>query len=90
MGMKKGKVEYDKFLEGKPLSRKEAIIAQCYLCCGEDEGGFDCKPLNGCPLYEYMPYRTEKRVNVSPEKHKKLVAQLVKARKQSNTSSRRD
>ena len=87
MGMKKGKMEYNKWKLGKPLSRKEAIICQCYVCCGEDEGGFDCKPLNGCSLYEYMPYRTTKRVNITPEKREKLVAQLAKGRKKMNLAS---
>lgn len=53
MGKLKGQSEYKKFLEGKPLSPKKSIIAQCFVCNGEEEGsGEDCKGLS-CPLYPY-------------------------------------
>lgn len=41
---------------GKP-SKKEAIRAFCFDCCGCFYGGrFDCEMTN-CPLYSVMPYR---------------------------------
>jgi hypothetical protein len=57
VGKKKGQVEYSKFKEGKPLTRKEAILAQCYICNGEEETGVDCLGGDSCPLYQYFPYR---------------------------------
>jgi len=32
----KGQVQYEKFKEGKKLTRKEAGFANCYMCNGED------------------------------------------------------
>jgi hypothetical protein len=48
--------EYKKFLMGEPLTRKEAMLAQCYVCNGEEESGEDCKA-DSCPLYEYHPHK---------------------------------
>lgn len=59
MGKIKGQLEYEKFKESKPLTRKEAILAQCYVCNGLDEGGEDCKGIS-CPLYAYFPYKGKK------------------------------
>jgi hypothetical protein len=59
MGMKKGQTEYKKFLNGQPLSRKQAILAQCFVCNGEEETGEDCLGTS-CPLYQYMPYKSKK------------------------------
>lgn len=54
MAILKGALEAKKFQEGKPLSAKEAIKAQCYLCNGEDEGsGEDCQG-KSCPLYPFF------------------------------------
>ena len=51
MGKVKGQVEYQKFKDGKPLSPKQAIKAQCFSCNGEEEGSSeDCKGVS-CPLY---------------------------------------
>lgn len=60
MGKIKGKAEYERFADGKPLTRKEAILAQCYVCNGLDEGGEDCLGGQNCPLYAYFPYRGKK------------------------------
>lgn len=32
MGMLKGQKEHERFKEGKSLTRKQAILAQCYDC----------------------------------------------------------
>lgn len=54
MGKLKGQREYKKFLDSGSLSPKQAIIAQCYVCNGEEEGsGEDCKGEN-CPLYGFF------------------------------------
>jgi hypothetical protein len=60
MGKIKGQSEYKKFEEGKPLTRKEAVLAQYYICNGLDEGGEDCLGGENCPLYAYFPYRGKK------------------------------
>jgi len=65
MGKIKGQLEYEKFKESKPLTRKEAILAQCYVCNGEDEGGQDCHGIS-CPLYRFYPYR--QKGTISPRK----------------------
>ena len=61
MAKVKGKVEYEKFKKGNRLTRKQAILAQCYVCNGEGgEGGVDCKGIDSCPLYQYFPYKHKK------------------------------
>jgi len=55
-----GYKELKKYMSGKKLTRKEAILAKCYDCCGGYvDGRFDCECEN-CPLYDYMPYRGKK------------------------------
>lgn len=53
----RGKREHEKFKRGEPLTHKQAILAQCFICNGAEEGGEDCKG-ESCPLYQHMPYRT--------------------------------
>jgi len=52
----KGAREYEKFKKGMALSRKEAMLAQCYVCNGLEESRADCMA-GDCPLYEYHPHR---------------------------------
>lgn len=59
----KGAYQYKLFQQGKPLTRKGAILAQCYECNGLEEGGVDCL-LATCPLYQYFPYRGKSKVKV--------------------------
>lgn len=59
MGFIKGQKEYEKFKEGKKLTRKQAMLAQCYDCNGAEESATDCQGKD-CPLYEYQPYRGKK------------------------------
>jgi len=56
MGKIKGQVQWKKWESGAFLTRKEAILANCYNCNGLEDGGVDCLGDN-CPLYEYFPYR---------------------------------
>ena len=52
-----GKKELLKYKNGNSLSRKEAIIAKCYDCCGcFQDGKFDCL-IDDCPLYPWMAYK---------------------------------
>ena len=59
----KGSRQYKLFQEGKPLTRKGAILAQCYVCNGEEEGGEDCLGGETCPLYQHFPYRGKKKTD---------------------------
>jgi hypothetical protein len=56
MGQIKGQKEYVKWLKGKKLTRKESMLANCYLCNGLEESRVDCKGKGSCPLYQYHPY----------------------------------
>ncbi len=50
------KSSYQKFKNGKSLTRKEAMEAQCYECNGYDiESSHDCLGVN-CPLYQWTPW----------------------------------
>ena len=57
-GMKaQGRNHLKKHLDGGELTRKEAILAQCYDCMGGyTDGKYGCMVLD-CPLYPFMPYR---------------------------------
>jgi len=63
MSIIRGKLEYEKFCKGEKLTRKQTILAQCYVCNGENEGGEDCLGGETCPLYQYFNYYGKKRVN---------------------------
>ena len=64
----KGRAERIKFLEGKQLTRAEAILAHCYSCMGNYDGGArDCE-IETCSLYLYMPYRKNKNHKARTEK----------------------
>jgi len=52
----KGAREYAKFKAGKNLTRKEAMLAQCYVCNGLEESRADCQGTS-CPLYPFRPKR---------------------------------
>jgi hypothetical protein len=49
----KGAIELKRFKEGKLLTRKQAILAQCYECNGYEAE--DCLGVS-CPLYQWSPY----------------------------------
>ena len=63
----RGKRDYERFKRSEPLSPKQAIMAQCYVCNGLDEGGEDCKGVN-CPLYQFMPYRADRKKRAATPK----------------------
>lgn len=55
--LRKGKAEWLKYLETGEVTRKEAMLAQCYHCMGGyDDGPQDCGSAI-CSLYPFMPYR---------------------------------
>lgn len=57
----KGARQYKLFKEGKPLTRKGILLAMCYVCNGEEEGGEDCLGGDTCPAYQIFPYRGKKK-----------------------------
>ena len=79
----KGKIQYDKFKNGEPLTFKGAILAQCYECNGSEEGGEDCLGVS-CPLYQYMPYRKDRQKKpgreFTKEQRNEIGARLKRAR----------
>ena len=66
MGIVKGSLEFKKFKSGKSLTRKQAILAQCYECNGYEAD--DCLAEH-CVLYQWSPYR--KRLLKMQEKAQK-------------------
>ena len=83
----KGKTQFDKFLSGKSLTPKQSILAQCYVCNGESEGGEDCLGVN-CPLYEFMPYRkSRKKKELTPEQKAIVVENFKRVRSNSASAS---
>jgi hypothetical protein len=84
----KGFNQYEKFKKGLSLTPKQAILAQCYVCNGENEGGQDCLGMD-CPLYQYMPYRKGRVKKVlSPERRAVATENLRKGREAAILSSR--
>lgn len=52
-----GSAALKKHLEGRRLTRSQAIQAKCAECCGDfSDGRFDCE-IPACPLYPWQPYR---------------------------------
>ena len=86
--MSKGYKEYLKFKNGSPLTRREAILAQCFQCNGPGEGGEDCKG-HDCPLYQYMPHRagSAKRANKMTEEQRRLVGERLRRGKEAKKAS---
>lgn len=69
-----GYKEYERFQKGEKLTRKQAMLAQCYICNGGAEGGEDCQG-DSCPLYTFMPYNPYKQTSeriLTPEHKKKM------------------
>lgn len=61
MGKIKGQNEYKKWQKGLPLTRKQAILAHCYSCNGEESGREDCLGMESCELYQYFPKQYKKK-----------------------------
>ena len=57
MGGIKGKLEFVKWKTGGRLTRKGAMLAQCYACNGLDGSRVDCGGKLSCPMYEFSPYK---------------------------------
>lgn len=54
----RGKKEYLAFLQGKPLTMRQRVLANCYQCnAWYGDGRKDCEMADNCTLHVYMPYR---------------------------------
>ena len=52
-----GNTNLKKYLKGKRLTQRQAILAKCAECLGYyADGRYDCE-MPDCPLYPYMPYK---------------------------------
>lgn len=52
-----GRMQYDKYLAGVPITRTEAMRAKCYECMnGFTDGQQDCE-VYSCPIYPWQPFR---------------------------------
>jgi len=60
LGRIKGQVEYEKFERGELITRKQAMLAQCYQCNGFEGSNCDCLG-RSCPLYQFQPYHGQKK-----------------------------
>ena len=68
MGVIRGQTEYRRFKAGEKLTRKQAMLALCFECNGQEDSRCNCLGVS-CPLYGYHPYR-----EYPPEVDKKAVS----------------
>ena len=55
-----GSSDLKRHLEGKRLTRGQAINAKCADCMRNYADGRECCTIPECPLYPYMPYNPAK------------------------------
>lgn len=51
-----GSKEYERWKKGKRLTMKEVILANCYMCNGQEDSASDCQGKESCPIYAYSPH----------------------------------
>lgn len=56
----KGQKEYERFKNGESLTRKQAMLANCYMCNGLEDSSTDCLG-KSCPIYKYRPYQKQRK-----------------------------
>ena len=87
--MAKGSKEYASFVAGKSLTRRQAILAQCYVCNDLGDGATDCNGTS-CPLYGYMPYREDppqrKKREMSPTQKEALRMAMIRRKEGAKSS----
>ena len=78
----RGQKEMIKFLRGKRLTQREAIIAACYDCQGYyADGVVDCES-KLCPLYQYHPYNKNRNRMPGRSGNPDALKKALEARKQ--------
>lgn len=76
---KKGKAEILSHFQGKRLTMKQAIAAQCYQCMGGHQDGEKEDCMNPpCPLYPYMPYNPNRDKRVMSEEQRKASSERLR------------
>ena len=70
----RGAKEFKKFQDGIALTRKEALLAQCYECNGYEAE--DCLGKH-CPLYQWSPYRKKLILGI-PKMKKTMTTEQLK------------
>lgn len=87
MSQIKGQKEYQKFMNKEALSYKEAILAQCYVCNGQEDSAEDCQAGDSCLLYPFQPYSSNKqkeKIQYSEKQRVKFRERMAKARQAKN------
>ena len=64
----RGENEMLAMCDGKRLTQREAIYAQCFICQGYYVDGKDDCQNKTCPLYYYMPYRAGQKEDMGRRK----------------------
>ncbi len=64
MGKIIGQKEYEKFRSGQTLSYREAVLAQCFVCNGQESSAADWQDNGACPLYQFQPYNPNRKKSV--------------------------
>ena len=64
----RGENEILAMCDGKRLTQREAIYAQCFICMGYYVDGKEDCGNKTCPLYYYMPYRAGRKEDMSRQK----------------------
>lgn len=77
MGQVKGQKEYKMFEDKKKLSLKQSVLANCYMCNGQEESSEDCKGSARCPLYPYSPHGRKLGLH-STSKQKERALKILK------------
>ena len=56
-----------KYAKGEEITLRQAVLANCAMCCGwYADGKTDCGS-KICPLYPWMPYRPDRKKYTTPE-----------------------
>ncbi len=69
------------------MSYKEAILAQCYVCNGQEDSAEDCQAGESCPLYPFQPYNSsqhKKNIEYSEKQRAEFRARMARARQGKN------
>lgn len=67
------------FMEGKPITMKQAVLAKCAECSnGFIDGKMDCGMGGICPLYQFMPYAEKKETKIKKLKKEMSTEQIAK------------
>jgi hypothetical protein len=72
--------ELERFKKGLPLTRKQAIGAQCYECNGYSTQKADDCVAKHCPLYEWSPWGKSRVLRASTTAKVDFVEKMKRVR----------